>query len=121
MKQLHISGCSLSFPEIIFVFYPLIPSFLSQDYIEILEIYIEISEIYQMVWYTRASLVAQMVKNLPTMQEIQVQSLGWEDPWRREWQPTPVSLVENPMDRRAWWATVWGHKELDMIEQLTQT
>ena len=25
-----------------------------------------------------ASLVAQMVKNLPTMQETQVQSLGWE-------------------------------------------
>ena len=24
--------------------------------------------------------MAQMVKNLPTMQEIQVQSLGWEDP-----------------------------------------
>ena len=27
-----------------------------------------------------ASLVAQLVKNLPAMQEIQVQSLGWEDP-----------------------------------------
>ena len=27
-----------------------------------------------------ASLVAQMVKNLPTMWESQVQSLGWEDP-----------------------------------------
>ena len=26
-----------------------------------------------------ASLVAQMVKNLPAMQETQVQSLGWED------------------------------------------
>ena len=28
----------------------------------------------------RASLVAQMVKNLPAMQETQVRSLGWEDP-----------------------------------------
>ena len=28
----------------------------------------------------RASLVAQMVKNLPTIQETRVQSLGWEDP-----------------------------------------
>ena len=28
----------------------------------------------------RASQVAQMVKNLPAMQETQVQSLGWEDP-----------------------------------------
>ena len=27
-----------------------------------------------------ASLVAQIVKNLPAMQETQVQSLGWEDP-----------------------------------------
>ena len=31
-----------------------------------------------------ASLVAQMVKNLPTMQETQVQSLGQEDPRRRK-------------------------------------
>ena len=28
----------------------------------------------------RASLVAQRVKNLPAMWEIQVQSLGWQDP-----------------------------------------
>ena len=27
-----------------------------------------------------ASLVAQMVKNLPAVQETQIQSLGWEDP-----------------------------------------
>ena len=26
-----------------------------------------------------ASLVAQLIKNLPTMQEIPVQFLGWED------------------------------------------
>ena len=30
--------------------------------------------------YPWASLVAQMVKNLPTMWETWVQSLGWEDP-----------------------------------------
>ena len=30
------------------------------------------------------SLVAQMVKHLPTMQETQVQSLGWEDPLEKE-------------------------------------
>jgi len=30
--------------------------------------------------YSWASLVAQLVKNLPTMQETWVQSLGWEDP-----------------------------------------
>ena len=40
-----------------------------------------------LVW---ASLVAQLVKNPPVVRETWVQSLGWEDPWRREWLPTPV-------------------------------
>ena len=31
-----------------------------------------------------ASLVAQMVKHLPAMQETQVRSLGWEDPLEKE-------------------------------------
>ena len=30
--------------------------------------------------YSWVSLVAQLVKNLPAMQETWVQSLGWEDP-----------------------------------------
>ena len=30
--------------------------------------------------YSRASLVAQLVKNLPAIQETWVGSLGWEDP-----------------------------------------
>ena len=34
--------------------------------------------------------MAQVVKNLPAKQETWVQSLGQEDPWRREWLPTPV-------------------------------
>ena len=33
---------------------------------------------------TGASLVAQLVKNLPVMQETWVQSLGWEDPLEKE-------------------------------------
>ena len=32
----------------------------------------------------RASLVAQMVKNLPAMQETCARSLGWEDPLEKE-------------------------------------
>ena len=40
--------------------------------------------------YSWASLVAQMVKNLPAMPETWVRSLGWEDPQRRAWQPIPV-------------------------------
>ena len=31
-----------------------------------------------------SSLVAQMVKHLPAMQETRVQSLGWEDPLEKE-------------------------------------
>ena len=38
------------------------------------------------------SLVALWVKNLPVMQETQVQFLCWEIPWRRKWQPTSVFL-----------------------------
>ena len=40
--------------------------------------------------YSWASLVAQLVMNLPAMQETWVQSLGWKIPWRREWLPTLV-------------------------------
>ena len=40
----------------------------------------------------RTSLVAQTVKNLPAVQENSLQSLSWEDPLEREWQPTPVFL-----------------------------
>ena len=29
-------------------------------------------------------------------------------PWRRKWQPTPVSCLENSMDRGTWHATVHG-------------
>ena len=34
--------------------------------------------------YHGASLVAQTVKNLPAMQQTQVQFLGWEDPLKKE-------------------------------------
>ena len=39
-----------------------------------------------------ASLVAQLVKNLPAVQETLVQFLGQEDPWIRERLPTPIFL-----------------------------
>jgi len=42
--------------------------------------------------YSWASLMAQMVKNLPAMWEIWVQSLGRKIPWRRAWQLTRVFL-----------------------------
>ena len=40
----------------------------------------------------RYSLVAQMVKSLPVMQETQIQSLDQEDPLEKKWQSTPVFL-----------------------------
>ena len=43
--------------------------------------------------YSRASPMAQQVRKLPAMQEMQVWALGWGDPWRRAWQPTPVFLL----------------------------
>ena len=64
-------------------------------------------------------LVAQMVKNLPAMQETQVQSLGQEDPQRRRWQPTPVFLSgESHGQRSPKGHSPWGRKEADTTEQL---
>ena len=56
----------------------------------------------------KASLVAQLAKNLPAMQENWVWSLGWEDPLE-EGMATHFSILawRRPMDR-AWWATVHG-------------
>ena len=55
--------------------------------------------------YSWTSLVAQMIKNLPVMQETWVRSLGWEDPlekgkaihfsilaWRIPWTEEPGRL-----------------------------
>ena len=64
-----------------------------------------------------SSLVAQMVNNLPAVQETQFRSLGQEDPlekgmathsrilaWKSEGQRSLVSY------------SLWGHKEMDMTE-----
>ena len=62
-----------------------------------------------------ASLVAQMVKNLPAMWETWVQSLDWEDPLEKEMaaQSGILALIipwtEEP-------GSPWGHKESDMTE-----
>ena len=52
----------------------------------------------------RTSLVAQMVKHVPTMRETQVQSLGQEDLLEKEMAIHAIqySCLENPMDRGAW-------------------
>ena len=70
-----------------------------------------------------------MVKNLPAYAGDRRRRFRF-DPWvgkipqRRKWQPTPIFLMGNLIDRGAWWATVcWesqrvGHDlatELDHI------
>ena len=57
--------------------------------------------------YSWASLVAQMVRNLPAMWETGVRSLGWEDSLE-EGMATHSSILawRIPMDRGAWRATV---------------
>ena len=64
--------------------------------------------------------MAQMVKRLPAMREIQVRFLGWEDPlekemaiysstlaWKIPWMEEPDRLY-----------SPWGHKESDTTERL---
>ena len=53
-----------------------------------------------------ASLVAQLMKNLPAMQETWVQSLSWEDALEKEMAPFQYSCLENFMAGGAWQATV---------------
>ena len=69
-----------------------------------------------------ASLVAQLIKNLPVVQETRVQSLVWKDPlekemathssilaWKISWTEEPGRLY-----------SPWRHKWSDTTEQLTQ-
>ena len=79
--------------------------------IDIIPSFSSLSDLFltQKMW---ASLVAQMVKNLPAMQETQVLSLGWEDPlekemathssilaWRIPWTETPGGLQSMGLQR----------------------
>ena len=63
------------------------------------------STLYNIVMINLSSLVAQLVKNLPAMQETQIQSQGWEDPlekgvatqsstlaWRIPWTEEPGEI-----------------------------
>ena len=57
------------------------------------------------------SLVVQIVKNLPAMWEIQVQSLGQEDSLEKGWQPTPVFLPGKPHGQRSLVGySPWSHR-----------
>ena len=67
-----------------------------------------------------ASLVAQMVKNLPAMQETQVSSLGKEDPLEKGMATNSSILAwEIPRTGNLVGYSPWSHKKLDTTEQLT--
>ena len=54
------------------------------------------------------------------MWETWVWFLGWEDPWRRAWQPTPVFLSgESPWQRSLACYSPSGHRESNTTEQLS--
>ena len=61
--------------------------------------------------------MAQMVENLPAIQESQVPSLGWEDPLEKEMATTPVSMPEKSHRGRSLVGnSPIGHKESGMTE-----
>ena len=64
----------------------------------------------------RASLIAQLVKNLPAMQETQVGFLGWEDPLEKGKATLPWSAVY-PGELHELYSP-WGHNESDRTERL---
>ena len=59
-----------------------------------------------------ASLVTQLVKNPPAMQETWVQPLDWEDLLEKGTATTPVFW---PGEFHGLYSS-WGHKESDMTE-----
>ena len=59
-----------------------------------------------------------MVKHLPTMQETQVQSLGWADPLEKEMATHSSTLGKSHGWRSMVGYSPWGHKESDTTERL---
>ena len=59
-----------------------------------------------------ASLIAQLVKNLPAMQETPVRFLGREDPLEKR-QATHSSILARRVP--------WAHKESDTTKQVSHT
>ena len=77
-----------------------------------IKIYMYFIMFYNTMW---ASLLVQMVKNLPAMQETQVWSPGWEDPlekgkathsgilaWRIPWTGEPGGLQSMGSQSQTW-------------------
>ena len=66
------------------------------------------------------SLVAQLVKNLPAMQETPVRFLGQEDPLQEGVATHSSILAWRTHEQRSLAGpSPWGHRELDMTERLS--
>ena len=68
---------------------------------------------------SKASLIAQLVKNPPAVQETPVRFLGQEDPLKKGWQPIQVyspslvaQLVKNPPPMQETWVQSLGWEDL---------
>ena len=74
--------------------------------------------------YACLSQVVLVVKNLSAVletSEVQVQSLGQEDPLEEELVPTPVLFLGKSHGQRSLvGCSPWGHKELDTTELLSR-
>ena len=65
------------------------------------------------------SLVAKVVKHLPTMRETRVQSLGWEDLLEKEMAThSSIFAWKIPWTESLGRLQYMGHKELDTTERL---
>ena len=63
--------------------------------------------------FTYRQVMAQMVKNLPAMQEAQVQSLGWEDPLEKEMKTRSSILAwKIPWTEEPGGYSPWGRKRI---------
>ena len=63
---------------------------------------------------TGLSLVAELVKNLPVVQETWVRSLGWEDPLEKEMATHASVLAWKILFSSLAGYSQWGHRESDM-------
>ena len=84
--------------------YPMINKWISPSWVQTIWETLVSSEIE--LGPQRTSLVAQVVENLPAMQETQVHSLDREDPLEEEMTTHSGCFAWRiPMDRGPWWAT----------------
>ena len=76
---------------------------------------------FLLLFWMLSSLVAQTVRNPPSMQWDGFEHWVRKIPWRREWLSTPVFLPGEFHEQRSTDYSPWGHTGSDTAEQLTHT